>query len=507
MRLRSLALAASACVTLAACDGLREALTAHVDTAVRAGSQELSVDRLAKLLGESKLGIPVTKQNAQTVAQLWGDFQLVGLAAARGDSLTDTKAIDAAAAGFFAGARLQRLTDSIGKTFSVDSASEANYNAAKGGLYAARHILFGTNPTMTPVQKDSVRRAAEAVRAQVTDANFGDMAAKYSTEPGAAQSKGSLGVFPRGMMVKPFADAVAALKPGEISGLVETQFGYHIVQRLPYAAAKEQYAANYGRAARQVAESTYLVALEQKGKVEVKDDAGAKTKAAMKEPAAHRNDDEVLATYDGGKLTVGRLLLWVNGQPNAPQIIQQLQTLPDTSVKDIVKRVVRNELLLKEADRLHIDIPANEKQELYNQFKTLVHTLWDQLGVSPKSLADSAKTTAEKEKLAATRIDNYVDRMMNGQAQPLNVPAILSTILADKYELKINDKAIDQAVEKAQKLRVAVDSTRASQQPKSAVPMPGMGAPGGAQPPAGQPPAGQPEPTPPQPQPAQPGKP
>ena len=46
-------------------------------------------------------------------------------------------------------------------------------------------------------------------------------------------------------MVPPFYDATAALKPGEISKLVETQFGFHIVQRLPYADAQKDFAQQY----------------------------------------------------------------------------------------------------------------------------------------------------------------------------------------------------------------------------------------------------------------------
>jgi peptidyl-prolyl cis-trans isomerase D len=489
MRLRSLLAAASACVTLAACDGLREALTAHVDVAAKAGGQELSVQRLADLLGNSKLAIPVTKQNAQTIASLWADYQLMGIAAARGDSLTDKKAIDEAAAGFLAGMRLQRFTDSIGKTFTLDSATEAGYNAGKANLFAARHILFGTNPTMTAAQKDSVRRAAEAVRVTVTDANFGEMAAKHSTEPNASQSRGALGVFPRGMMVKEFGDAVAALKPGEISGLVETQFGYHIVQRLPYAAAREQYLANYGQASRAVAESTYLAGLEAKAATKVRDDAPAKVKSALKDPSAHRKDTDQLASYNGGSLTVGRFITWVNSAPNAQQIAQQLQTVPDSAVKGIVERIVRNELMLKEADRMKIDIPAQEKEQIYAQFGQMVKQIWEALGVSPASLRDSAKTDAERQTLVAQRVESFVDRLVNGQAQPVSVPPILSGLLADKYDLEINQAGIDKAVEAAQKIRVVADSTRAAQQPGSAIPMPG--APGQQPPAGGAPPAGQ----------------
>src|SRR5215207_90472 len=250
MRSRFLVGCAALLASSAACGGLKDALTAHVDVVARAGSQELSVTRLGDLLGNAKIQVPVTRDNAGIIADIWTGYHQLAYAAARGDSLVDHKLIDQAVAPLVNAQKLQRFMDSVSKTFKVDSATEAAYNQAAGDLLAARHILIGyKNPGVPPstAGKDSARKKADMVRAQVTNANFTDMVKKYSTDPGAAQNNGNYGVFEKTAMVAPFSNGTAALKPGEISAPVESNYGFHIIQRLPYADVKADFASRYSQ--------------------------------------------------------------------------------------------------------------------------------------------------------------------------------------------------------------------------------------------------------------------
>lgn len=92
------------------------------------------------------------------------------------------------------------------------------------------HILFKTTGE-TPQQTAQTLQTAQKVLAQVkAGANFADMARKYSQDPGSAAKGGELGWIERGQTVKAFEDAAFSMKPGEMSGLIKTEYGYHIIK-------------------------------------------------------------------------------------------------------------------------------------------------------------------------------------------------------------------------------------------------------------------------------------
>jgi post-segregation antitoxin (ccd killing protein) len=170
--------------------------------------------------------------------------------------------------------------------------------------------------------------------------------------------------------------------------------------------------------------------------------------------------------------------------------MQQIPDAADSILKPFIKQIATQQVLLKRANDAKVDISEKEREGMYGELSNLVTSVWQSLGIDPKSLADSAKSTAEKERLAAARVDNYLDRMLGGQAQVLTVPVPLKKVLDAKYEATVNDAGLDRAFERAQHVRASADSAKAANTPKSQVPIPGLGAPGGAAPPAGPPPTG-----------------
>lgn len=133
-----------------------------------------------------------------------------------------------------------------------------------------QHILFAENDKAT----------AEKVLKEIQGgADFGALAAKYSTDPGSKNSGGDLGSAPTSKYVKEFQEAADKLKVGEVSGLVKTQFGWHIIKKLgetpggiqPYEEVKDLIKSTLEQEARTKTWNDYLAKLKEKAKIEILD--------------------------------------------------------------------------------------------------------------------------------------------------------------------------------------------------------------------------------------------
>ncbi|MES2179608.1 MAG: peptidylprolyl isomerase [Gemmatimonadota bacterium] len=470
IRLLTVALAATA---LVAFHDRSDASAAQEEVVAVAGPQQLSVTRLGELLGNAAQQIPTSKEVALLVARdLWMPYHLLALAAARGDSLNDGRSIDSAAAAMLQNALLGPYLQAAVAKLPVDSGNEASYRAAKGDLYSARHILLMVPTEATPKEKAAIRKKMEGIRAKATATTFADLAKKNSQD-GSAKDGGSLGVFPRTRMVKPFGDALAKLKPGEISPIVETQFGYHIIQRNNWATAKADYMSMNAEQGKQQAESTFIAQTEAAANIKIADNAAATMKLIAKDPLAARRSTTPIATVSGATMTAANVALVLLAAPTNQRLMQQIQASPDSIVLQYLKSIAQREALVRRAEAEKVTTGPSDLAALHRDFAQAVSANWATLGVDPKMLADSGKTVADRERLAARQVDAFLDKVLAGTTQPVNIPAPVLIVLVNKYPSSVNEAAVDRVVERATKLRVAVDSARNAALPKSVVPLPG----------------------------------
>jgi peptidyl-prolyl cis-trans isomerase D len=177
----------------------------------------------------------------------------------------------------------------------------------------ASHILLTAGDGGTAKDKAGARKRAEELLARLRAApgEFDKLARENSKDPGSAASGGDLGWFGRGMMVKPFEDAVFALKEGQTSDIVESEFGFHIIKLTGVRGAQIK---PFDEVRTQI-------------EAELKRDAAGKRFAEIAEQfsnAVYEQSDSLKPVADKLKLTVQTVesltRASVPARPNTPQI-------------------------------------------------------------------------------------------------------------------------------------------------------------------------------------------
>ena len=122
-----------------------------------------------------------------------------------------------------------QIADKDVRAFYDDEKNAARFTAPEERR--ASHILIKADAQSKDADRKAAKARAEELLQQVrkNPASFAEVARKNSQDPGSAAQGGDLDFFGRGMMTKPFEDAVFALKPGQISDVVESDFGYHVI--------------------------------------------------------------------------------------------------------------------------------------------------------------------------------------------------------------------------------------------------------------------------------------
>ena len=148
----------------------------------------------------------------------------------------------------------------------------------QGARVRASHILISIPQAADAAAKLQAKTKAEAVLKDLKSGkDFAAAAKENSQDPGSAPNGGDLGFFEQGQMVPPFEQAAFALKPGEMSELVETQFGFHIIKvaekqgsrAVPIEEATPQIEQYLTGQNRQAQTEVFVNALKAKAKIEI----------------------------------------------------------------------------------------------------------------------------------------------------------------------------------------------------------------------------------------------
>jgi parvulin-like peptidyl-prolyl isomerase len=204
---------------------------------------------IAVLEGEAEqLKVTVSEPDVDAQVKKWIDMRLKNGTMTR-EQFAETvqkntgKSLDDMLKSMRPGMHIQALVEGLAKakyndvTVSEEEIKQAyEQNPVYGAQVRASHILLSSaNPRqgMTPEEKEAAKKKADEVLVKVKQpgADFSALAKEYSVDKGANEKGGDLGFFGvKGPMDPTFTAAAFALKPGEISNVVETRFGFHIIK-------------------------------------------------------------------------------------------------------------------------------------------------------------------------------------------------------------------------------------------------------------------------------------
>ena len=333
-------------------DGIRDEVLL-----ARAGDYAFTVDQAVDLLADEER-LAADAGVVESLAELWLDYTLLAEAAVE-DSTFGNLDLQPLVEQQLAQLMVFQLRDSVIQvdTFVTDEELRERYEAEAPALEVrARHIMLRLPIQSTQAQFDSVQALLKGIRARAIGGEaFETLALQFSQDPGTSQNGGDLGFFQRGDMVAPFEEATLALQPGEISDVVETPMGLHLI-RLEERRVRgfEEAAPVYRRQVQarmvQEAESLYVAAIisqvepvPTEGAIEVVREIASNPGATLSGRAERRT----LVEWETGELTVSDIREFL--QLEQPQLRAQLVTGTDEEVEGFLESVARRDLLVRAA--------------------------------------------------------------------------------------------------------------------------------------------------------------
>ena len=474
---RNVILAAVLATGLLGCNSFRDLFSAHADVAAEAASQQLPAQRLAQILSAGGKGVRINHETADYVANVWVDYALFGQAVVHGRLPLDSASVAEAVWPEISELKGTHWHDTLLAHRGSVSDAEVDSLYGSSDTRVLQHILFGARPNIDSAQRKTIRGKAEVTLAQIRKgANFDQLAAQLSEDPGSKADSGYLPPSPKGRFVPAFDSAGWSLQPGQVSGLVQTPFGYHIIKRPTLAEARAHIVDFLQEKAGRHLDSLYMDSLASANKLEVVAGAPAAMRAAAEATDESRNSTKALVKYTGGELTVKDFLRWVRALP--PQYSQQLREANDSTLTRFARILTQNVLLLREADRNKIAITPLEWADLKRRYEQQIDTLRTEMGLQDGDITDSAVAIGEREKVAGLKVERYFDDLIAGKARLRPLPSALATLLREKMPYNVHQAGVNRSVELATELKTKADSAAPKgpmQRAPGGPPVPGVG--------------------------------
>lgn len=429
-----------------------EGLVARVD------DYDLTVDEAVELLVDEER-LAADAGVVESLAELWIDYILFAEAAAEDSTFSDLD-LEPLVMRQLTQVMVFQLRDSVIQvdTFVTDDELRAMYEEESPEVeLRARHIMLRLPIGADVAARDSVRAELEEIRRQIAEgADFADMARRHSQDPGTARAGGDLGFFGRGDMVAPFEQAALSLEPGEVSEVVQTPMGLHVIRvderRIrSFEEAAPRFRDQVQARIVQEAESVFVAGLVDRvdlrvieGSVDIVRDVAASPGAQIAGRAARRD----LVEWEGASVTVGDLREIL--QLESPALRNQLSESDDALVEEFLQSVARRRILVGEAE-------AAGLRPTTDSIDVLVDDAREQLRGAARRLGflDLERAPGERLEIAVERaVMDALRGNLSGATQPVPL-GLVGFQLREGRSSTVRDGGVGEVIVQVARIRAA----------------------------------------------------
>ncbi len=432
------------------------------DVVARAAGVEFKAETAAEILAPQPQ-LPADTAVVRILADLWVQYFLLAKTSSEDSTLANLD-VTSLVERQIQGEMVSGLRDRVIQVDTAVSDVElrARFEAElPGGRLRARHILLQFPVGASPAQADSVRALAEELRSRIQSGeDFEAIARDYSQDTQTASNGGDLGSFGRNEMFPQFEEAAFALDEGELSDVVETTLGLHLIRVdervIPdFEERRDQFRAQLRNRIVMEAESVYVANLVEAAQIEA-DSAGFESvrllAAAPDLALTPRALDRSLVRYEGGVLTLEEFREWLLTNP--ADMAVQVSGASDEQLNGLLHNLTRSELLVNDAKAKGVEVPQDRIDALTSEILDGVKTVAQGLG-----FFEITREEGESSDEAADRVvRGILAEVVQGEREVIHLQTIAFT-LKEQYGARIFGPGLGHAVTRINELRLQPTET------------------------------------------------
>jgi hypothetical protein len=422
-----------------------------------AGPYELTVNETVSMLaGVDQL--PNQPQVVQALGDLWVDYTLLADAARRDSTLgsLDLEPLVEQEVEQRLIFQLRDMAIEVDTAITEEQLQQAFREQAPGARVRARHILISFPSDSSQAARDSARALAEDLREQIAGGeDFAELAQEYSQDRGSAAQGGDLGFFGRGQMVPPFEEAAFALEAGELSEVVESPYGFHVIrveerEDPPLDEVRDRFRQQLQQRRSVQAESIYIAQLQEGSEITPVEEAGDMTRRMAEDPGAElsgRAARRPVVEYSGGAVTLGEVREFM--QTRQPQFLQQVGQAPDDVLEEqVLLSLAQRELLVNRALDEGLTVAEETQDSIRQDLRQRFVSLGRDLNLVPLEVPSGENPR----QVVRARVDTVLTEILAGTRNVVPLGPV-SFVLRRQFGGDVLDSGIDQTVARLDEAR------------------------------------------------------